>query len=189
MKYIPTILIVCAAIMLAAGCSTVTGPATTGELIANPSFEINGAPSISGWQCNDTTLIAYSNDVPPNGGSYSIAIRPGPIHTGNDSIEGSVYTTVAAVAGTHQYQLTVWAKASNWTGDAYIDILKFNPPALPIYSETPSITDSVWRQYTMTTNSVTTNSGDSITVGLEVGSTNGAGGKVYFDLCTFEAVN
>lgn len=179
----------CAVVILLAGCSSVTGPTLSGNLIINPSFELSNMPTIAGWDCNDTTLIAFSQDTPSNGGLYSLAISPGPIKAGNDSIEGSVYTTVAAIAGTHQYKLTVWAKADNWEGDAYLDILKFNPPALPIFIESPDIDSPIWQQYSMTTDPVTTNPGDSITIGLEVGSTNSTGGKVYFDLCTFEAVN
>ena len=179
---------------LLASCSDKgTGSSITGvDLIQNSSFESGGAPSLQYWTRTpaDTALVQFSADVPAGGGSYSITIAPGPVRVNNDSVEGAVYTTIAAPAGTHVYKLSVWAKAANWyDADMYVDFLRLSSHQLPVYKESPEILFPTWMQYTML-DTITANAGDSITIGLEAGtSARDTTGKVYFDLCTFTAIN
>lgn len=54
----------------------VVDPYSINNLIANYSFEKNGSASLEGWtpMINDTNLVNYSKDVPPNGGNYSLKL-------------------------------------------------------------------------------------------------------------------
>src|SRR5579883_2648822 len=169
------------------GCESGPPPPTEstayGNLISNSSFDINGAPSLQGWVASDTSLVHFSTDVPPGGGSYSVVVQPG-----INPIEGAVYTTVGALAGTHAYRISVWAKTVQWAGDVYIDHLKLNPPAQPVLIPGPIIQDTLWTQYTAT-DTITANAGDSLTIGLESGSGNAPASKIYFDLCMFTPLN
>jgi hypothetical protein len=158
-------------------------PTLFSNLISNSSFESNGSPSLHGWTASDTSLVHFSTDVPPGGGSYSVVVQPGA-----DPLEGAVYTTIGALPGTHIYQLFVWAKAVHWAGDVYVDHLKLNPPATPVLFPGPIIQDTAWVMYAAN-DTITANAGDSLTIGLEAGSGTAPSSKILFDRCTFTPVN
>jgi len=50
--------------------------------LLNSTFEKNNLDSLEGWQITNALFkknISFSNDVPSNGGNYSLAIQPAPV--------------------------------------------------------------------------------------------------------------
>ena len=83
------------------------------NLIANPSFEVNGQPTLQFWTA-DTFLTAFVQDTPPGGGSWSLMLGPGWIPA-----EGYARTYVSGLSGRRILELTVWIKSLNsWPGSA-----------------------------------------------------------------------
>ena len=83
------------------------------NLVPNPSFEVNGQPTLQFWVA-DTFLTAFVQDTPPGGGTWSLRISPGWIPQ-----EGYARMYVTGLSGVWILQLTVWIKSLNgWPGSA-----------------------------------------------------------------------
>ena len=83
------------------------------NLISNPSFELNGQPTLQSWVA-DTFLTAFVQDTPPGGGTWSLRIDPGWIPQ-----EGYAQTYITGLSGISILELTVWIKSLNrWRGSA-----------------------------------------------------------------------
>jgi len=154
---------------------TPTGPSEDKNLIVNSSFEMNGISSYQGWQFWSNLLSSptFSDDVPPEGGKWSIVLSVG------DRIGANLQTKVAAPVGGNRYKLSVWAKSK---GDPGLAELIFNKAI----RKRIGIQDSVWRYYEIT-DSLVTVQGDSLTVLLDAGTTYGFA-QSYFDLCRLEII-
>ena len=158
----------------------ISGPAGDENLLINSSFEINGDPSLSGWAVSDTSRVHFSNDVPPDGGSWSISISPGwaPIFY-------SVTTTVAPPVGTHRYKLSFWTKSPQEWGSARLFLKR---PDTLMVSCSLSFSDSSWATHSLL-DTLSITSGDSLVVMLtgswpEIGM-----GRTHFDLVRLEKLH
>lgn len=165
------------------GCSksNPTGPSNGGNLLINPSFEINGSPSLDGWTHLhiDTTWFSFSTDVPQGGGTYSIALH---------AVWAPAYyvgQTVAADSGTHAYEFSVWAKKSGFAGGMEL-LLKRSDELLPLKSA--DIVDTTWTE-NMIIDTVTAENGDSLLVLVTGGFSQLLAGTTYFDVCDLEKLN
>ena len=154
------------------------------DLLTNSSFGTNGMFSLQGWTKSVDSLVASSTDIPTGVATYSVQITPGVYPQ-----EGAVYQTIPALAGTHIYQFSVWAKIQNAEGEVYINVLHYSPPTLPVRIIGPEVFSTVWQQY-IAVDTISANSGDSIRIGLEA-DTNATGkfGLAYYNNCTFEEIN
>ena len=152
-----------------------TGQSEDKNLIVNSSFEMNGIPSYQGWQfwSNVRSSPAFSDDVPPLGGEWSIVLSVG------DRTGANLQTKVAAPVGGNRYKLSVWAKSK---GDRGIAQLISNKAI----RKTIGIQDSVWGYYEVT-DSLVTVQGDSLEVLLDAGTTYSFA-QSYFDLSRLEIV-
>ncbi len=152
-----------------------TSPGGENNLIANSSFEINGASSSQGWQfwSNAQSSPTFSTDVPPNGGQWSIVLSVG------DRIGASLQTKVATRVGWNRYRLSLWAKSKGDTG--FVQLI-FNKAI----RRTIGIQDSLWRYYEVM-DSMGTVQGDSLVVLLDAGTTSSFA-QSHFDLCRLEVV-
>jgi hypothetical protein len=152
-----------------------TGPGGETNFIENASFEINGAPSYQGWQfwSNVQTSPAFSDDVPPAGGSCSIVLSVG------DRVIAYLQKNLATPTGSNRYKFSLWAK---FKGDPGYAALIFNKSI----RKTILIQDSVWRYYEVT-DSLETVQGDSLTILLNPG-TSSRTAQSYFDLCRLETI-
>jgi hypothetical protein len=156
------------------GCTMQTNSAEIEIPLVNPSFEINGAPSLQGWTYNDCCpqLHGFSTDVPPHGGQFSVSIdfAGGPYW---------IYAILPVSAGLNSYTFSAWAKY--WGLRGHLWIARKHGNEIDII-RTVTIADTSWRQYFVTT-PVILGIGDSLVVGLDGGSEQLVGGTSYFDLC------
>jgi hypothetical protein len=165
------------------GCSksNPTGPSSGGDLLANPSFELNGSPSLQDWTqaYTDTSVHFFSSDVPPDGGRYSIVI---------DAVWGPPYTVSQAVpadAGNHRYEFSAWAKRSGFGGQMRISLQRSDST---YFEKTMNIVDTAWTQYSII-DTVTAESGDSVVVSVTGGFSQLLFGQTYFDDCDLERID
>jgi len=155
---------------------SITSPGNDKNLITNPSFEENGDSSLAGWLDNMPSLVHFTADTPPNGGNWAITI---------DVLWGSgndVISTVKIPEGTHIYKFSFWSKYSDNPG--YAEILLVAQDS--VYQINRINVDSgTWKNYSIS-DTITSNSNDSLKVKLSGGFSSIAPGKTYFDLCTLE---
>ncbi len=182
-KFIPGLIILLLA-LAAPGCkesgsgSIENGEESSGNLLLNPSFESNGAPSLEHWSVQDTSRVRFSPDVPPGGGSYSVAIAV------DWAPPAFVRTAVAAPAGAHRYRLSWWGKSEQIAGAAYLGIQK--PDTLILFYPHGGLTiDSTWTEYSLL-DTIATETGDKLVITLSGGISQWSGGKTYYDLCSLE---
>lgn len=153
---------------------TTVEPTTPVNEISNPSFEVDGKPSIAGWSQSDTSFIKFSGDVPPGGGNWSVSI---------ETIWGTsrIRTNIQPDNGTHRYYLSTWSKIQGVGGEIYL-ILN-NTVRKKIF-----VADTIWNVYTII-DTISAKSGDTITIQLSGGFSQLRTGKTYFDLCTFQKLD
>lgn len=63
---------------LLVGCSKKpTGPSqdSEGNLLPNGSFELNGEPTLEGWQAANANLASLTEDAAPDGGKWSLKLE------------------------------------------------------------------------------------------------------------------
>jgi hypothetical protein len=167
--------------------NAVAAPPTDANLIVNSSFELNGAPTLQGWNSNsvDTSYVNFSNDAPSGGGSYSVRLRNG------WTVRSTIWYCFMPPIGTHPYRLSVWAKAmrSNALVEAGGDVILMtrnggvsNPPKSIHFADTTWATGSL-------IDTLTTSSTDSVVVTLRGNIDQSSAGYVLFDLCRFEKLD
>lgn len=166
------------------GCSNdVSGPGNDdGNLISNPSFEINDVPSFSGWHLNDTiydSLEMFTNDVPLLGGSWSLRCKPD-----FPPREGFAQYYVVGPVDRSVYRLTVWGKALNgWTG-GNAQFRLFSGGTDELRKSTP-ITANAWQFYTLD-DTLRLYDNDTLVVRLSAGSDDITTGYLLFDVVKLE---
>ena len=151
----------------------------TTNLLQNSSFEVNNQPTLQSWVA-DTTLRKFVQDVPPNGGQWSLQLSPGWFPQ-----EGYARTYISGQSGVGVYQLTVWIKNMNgfrssvrfgqWSQNAWVNFKQ-----IPCDSST-------WTQYSLV-DTISLQPNDTIAVHLSAGETELAAGYVMFDLVRLEKI-
>ena len=165
-------------------CNNITGPLIQINLLQSPSFEENDQPSLKGW-IGDTSVINFSNDVPPEGGKWSIFIY------GNNSLTlrpirpDQIIQKVKLLKGTYIYTFSFWAKADSINGSfAILGTIKNDTSRLDKNLE---ITKPTWTNYTIV-DTLSYANYDSVEVFFGAGySFQGVQGKIFFDLCSLTA--
>ena len=153
-------------------------PENENNLIPNPSFEENGDSSLAGWLVNMPSLVQFANDTPPNGGNWAITIDV-LWGVGND-----VISTVKIPEGTHVYKFSFWSKFETTAGDAELLFITTDS----VYSiNRVQVNSNDWMNYSVS-DTITSNSNDSLMVKLSGGFSNISPGKTYFDICTLELI-
>jgi hypothetical protein len=116
------------------------------NLISNGSFEFNGNPTMEGWDilpATDTSErhpIRFSNDVPPNGGKWSIEF---------DSLSSSrlfLGTSVNIPQINNKYKLSFWAKTQGI--GAEVDLMVTRRGIVDIWKGIV-VTSSGWSEYSI----------------------------------------
>ncbi len=170
-------------LLISSRCSEENNPVIPPEpgssIILYSSFEENGNSSLAGWNFNlDSSLIAFTNDTPPEGGNWAVTIKSAWLIPGVNGL----YTTVKIPEGTHIYKLSLWGKHESIVGSASLLLVK---PDTTIFNFSIQITDTLWKEYTMT-DTITAGAGDSLKVNLFGGGSQLLTGTTYFDLCKLE---
>ena len=112
-------------VLLSAGCNQATQPSSKGNLIYNPLFNNNGAPSFDGWlELTGSNGIDLSTEIPPGGSIYTLTISSA------GSTLSSEAVPIALANGAHRYEISVWGKvAGNGGADSGIAMLVSQAPA------------------------------------------------------------
>lgn len=81
-------------------------PGAGRELIANPSFERNGMPSLRGWEGADPAglTVGVSNDAAPEGGRFCVRLK------NQWTVPGRIAATAVPRPGIREYRLGAWGK-------------------------------------------------------------------------------
>lgn len=154
---------------------TIVGPPNATNLISNYSFEMNGTPSLQGWEPADTSVARLSPDVPPNGGTWSIYIETSWLPAAR------VQTVIAMPQGNYSYRLSTWARRQQIGGTVSLLLNGTIRKSLPIV-------DTAWTAYTIS-DTLSTVVGDTVIVWLAGGADELLGGRTYFDICRFERLD
>ena len=158
---------------------SITNTPDNSSVLINSSFEVNGNPSLQGWNGQDTSYVKFSSDVPGGGGSFSIlldAVWAPPVF---------VKTIVAVPQGIHVYKLSVWSKARGIGG--WIDFILQRPDS-NILRKQVRIVDSTWTLYSVT-DTMNCSVQDSIVVKLSGGFLQLLAGRTFYDLCKLEKLD
>lgn len=173
----------CAILILGCTKESSISPQIGGNMLKNPSFELNGTCSTDNWVSNihgdsDTNIIHHSSDVPSGGGTCSIVMEPnwGPAYT--------LSQTVPAIIGSNSYSLSFWAK-KNGVGGKTMLYLKHQDSL--IFINSIDVKDSIWTNYEIF-GGVTATARDSIMITLSGGFSQLLTGKTYFDLIDLHKV-
>lgn len=166
-------------------CNNITGPLIQTNLLQNPSFELNGQPSISGWTVIDTAMINFSNDVPPGGGKWAIFMYGNNPLSLRPILLRPLSQKVNLLKGSYIYTFSFWAKADS-TDQSAAFFRAFKSDTLEV-DKSIEITNSNWTNYNIV---ATLSSADYDSV--EVVFINGnslinAQGKTFFDHCSLTA--
>lgn len=165
------------------GCADeeTTAPPTEENLLLNTSFENNGRFSTVGW-----TVPASgdsSNDVPPNGGSFSLRLQSNAPPEEYASIKVPVKTQYSI------NKLTFWAKStgvtSNIPGKAILSLIR---NGASIKSHSIQVDQISWQSFSIQ-DTFNVAEGDSFLVQFGGGISQLLSAKAYFDLCQLQGIN
>jgi len=178
---------VCLLLFLAScknGSPTSTNDGTI--VLFKSSFDSSSSPSSSGWSLSDSSLIAFSTDVPPNGGKYSIVLESSNVS------DPRATAKIALPSGNHIYRLSIWAKSITPDGATGLFPPRANFAVIESKILGPvgfaNVSDSVWTEYSVT-DTLTTQAGDSAEIILMPAQYgNLKENQTYFDLCEFEEI-
>jgi hypothetical protein len=157
--------------------SEIVEPPAVRNLIANSSFEVLGDSSLWGWQVltNFGYSSVFSNDVPQSGGAWSVM----PVRS--DTHFTVLRTSVAALQGTHTYNISVWGKSIGNHGHL---VVAFHKALVKLIL----ISDSTWTNYQSTFTFTVSGQDNILTIELEP-SPLCVISKSYFDLCKLEVLD
>jgi hypothetical protein len=141
------------------------------------SFEQNGKFSSDGWTLSQ--LSDSSNDVPSDGGNFSLVLEA--------SQPPEVFAQIKVPVKTNfkEFRLTFWSKFSVIEGKAILSLVRNGSI---IDSASVLIDDIIWKSYSIQ-DTFSVASGDSFMVQLSGGITQLLSGKTYFDLCTLYGID
>ncbi len=171
--------------LAAVQCSSPTGPSPNTNLLKDPSFENNGNASLTGWNAY-TSFINFSNDVPPEGGKWSIFMYGYNPLSAQPILLDPINQKITTLKGSYVYSFSFWSKADSTT-DAYGKVFAFRNDSL-ISIKSVAVTDSNWAQYFII-DSLSSTDADSLKIIFFGGASYPfkPAGKTYFDLCSLTA--
>ena len=146
--------------LLALSCSKNPAPTSSdnpkSQMLVNPTFEWNGAPSLHGWSQTDSLGFQFSKDTPPGGIGNTLVLLPiGRIGEGIQQI-------LPAVTGTHVYSLTFFGKNHGLDAGANVDLHPSGGGGF-IGKGGATAYDTTWAMYSVV-DTFTANMGDSLYV-------------------------
>lgn len=131
-------------------------------LIANPDFQVDGAPSLSGWDAGGNPYPSIVSQGPPNDGPFSLALYPGLIGSGTYA-----RTYISGQTGTGVYRLSVWQNSfGGFTGTVQIGLWRNGS----FVSEKISMSDAIGWHIITVIDTLTSRPTDSIAVEFLGGS-------------------
>jgi hypothetical protein len=158
-----------------------TAPPTEENLLLNTSFENNGRFSTVGWTL--PTSSDSSNDVPPNGGNFSLRLQS------NAPPEEFAFIKVPVKTQYSVNKLTFWAKStgvtSNIPGKAILSLIR---NGTSIKSRSIQVDQISWQSFSIQ-DTFSVAEGDSFLVQFSGGISQLLSARAYFDLCQLQGIN
>jgi len=169
-------------LLIIAGCTRTVTPVETiidtqpNRLLVT-SFESDGNADIDNWVSPGPPIVKFSNDVPINGGKFSIFLKA-------RSLGAFVTKEVNAPQGNKNYRLIFWSKSTQDPGSLVI-YHKVGDKRTRI--ESKYIDSKEWTSYTLNFN---INSAVDDKILIELGGSNFASpqGYTFFDLIDLQIV-
>lgn len=148
------------------------------NVLVNTTFEKGDSASADGWIISPPPLGGFSEDIPPGGGNYSLQLQASNPEGGRATI------TVPVILEKPVYEFTFWAKTYENSNSVFLDFISS--------SETPQtdtilVRDSVWTEYSFTTDTLQVSQGDSLRITFQAGIEQILLINSYFDRCRLEA--
>ncbi|MDZ7261811.1 MAG: hypothetical protein ONB05_06875, partial [candidate division KSB1 bacterium] len=145
---------------------------TVAAQIVNGSFELNGQPSLEGWQNYGGQL---RHEAPPGGGEWSLEISGG-------CEWGWVYQPLPQIKNNEIWRLSCWARRTSSLGGG--EIAWFLPGSRQSLKSV-FIPDTLWTQASLV-DTFSLSETDTVTVLLQGGGGVAGWGGAYFDLVEVE---
>jgi hypothetical protein len=147
------------------------------NLISNSGFEINGLPSISGWDYVDgpCNLDTFSADVPAGGGVSSLKLEPLWLPA-----QGAMETYLTGLTCNCPFRLNFQAKCIN-LNDPLVSVSVYKKATSIASLPSISFFNNQWTPYVLFTPTFNLTSSDTLVVKLSAGSTEVANWQVLFD--------
>jgi hypothetical protein len=150
------------------------------NIIANPSFEVDGNASYEGWDVYPD-LVGFSEDTPQIGGEWSLEL----FH-GMPPEWGFARIYITGYEGQNIFRLTVFGKSAIVGGSAEIGIWSGDDWVSSKFISIPADTRA-WNEYSIT-DTLSTQDSDTIAVQLTGYGIETEGGSVLVDLARLELV-
>ena len=165
------------------GASLPNEPGQGLDLIANPTFESHGSPSLAGWITTDSAVVQFSASLPPGGSGWTILLRNrlGPAPVG---LYNSVYTTIMPPIGTYACRLSLFGRKEGEAGGVVaLYVHRFQNGGTDLLG-TLSINNTNW-MLCATIDTLNARPGDTVVV-LISGGSGEYSGSTYVNTCKFE---
>ena len=167
------------------GCSTadvsVISPAPPSHdliVLLDYTFEANGIPTLAGWTVRDSSLVHFSDDVPPGGGSFSLVIL------GRNRETNFVTWSTEAAGGINYLRLSWWAKHTRIaTPRATIGLR--HGETVEVAHSFAMAEDSSWVSYSVL-DTLIAGPGDSLWIKIDSGGNDFSEGTTLYDLVTLK---
>ena len=151
------------------------------NLIKNPSFELNGQPSLKYWIVQDSSKIDFSKNTPVDGSKWSILIHAE--HYGPPQKTLSYFVPLSS--GRHILKFSIYGKSKTIHGSAFLILQKDGNSKITAQN---FIADTSWTKYS-TIDTLTISESDSLFVVLSGDGTEIVDGMTYFDLVALEHID
>lgn len=108
-RFLPLLYLMLALLAFTSQCEEPTNGINSENLITNPSFEMDGQPSIDDW--NYLVIVGHEyydfvKDTPPSGGGWSVQVR-----SGRALEPGFVETMLSGINDEGIFELSAWMKS------------------------------------------------------------------------------
>jgi len=170
---------------LLVGCSeTTTGPSqeSDGNLLPNGSFELNGQPTLEGWQAANDSLVSLTEEAAPEGGRWSLKLEADWAPT-----SGFVTALVPGIQDSDVLRLSAYVRSVGYLGGGKIALLvgSGSNRSVSKQKETPNVE---WT-FLSFEDTLTVSENDSVWVLLSSFHTEIAPRIGQFDLVSLERLN
>ncbi|PJA98753.1 MAG: hypothetical protein CO128_05695 [Ignavibacteriales bacterium CG_4_9_14_3_um_filter_30_11] len=165
-----------------AGCTkTITPVDPNVEISPNrlfiTSFESDGKASLDNWVSPGPPIVKFSNDIPLNGGKFSIFLKA-------RDLGAFVTKEVIAPEGNKNYKLSFWSKSTEDPGS--LIIYRLNGSNRTVIKE-QNISEKNWAEYTINF-SLTSSKNDIILIELGGSDFASPQGYTFFDLIDLQII-
>jgi hypothetical protein len=149
--------------------TTISTQTLNNNMIKNSTFESGGQSSLQWWTGHG--FFSLTNDVPPDGGQWSLQLSP------DFPSEGFAETYVTNCTGNNTFIFTCETKCNNWPGQI---ILRQKQNGITSDLSKLTFNNSTWSTVSLKVNA-SLNQSDTFVIHLSAGIADLVAGSVLFD--------